>query len=333
MRLDKTELALLGLVVALVLAGPLAPGWLIFLVTIALAKALVVQGVVMQMRAGLVSFGQGLFYCIGGYAVGMGGQFFGISAGLVLLALGVAAAVVLAMVLGLLLTRYREIFFAMLSLAFSMILYGVLVKSQALGSTDGFNVNSWTLLGQTIEGGAEATRTVYILTVLCAGLIAFVLHRYHHSGMGMTCEAVRENEVRVEYLGLSPRWLHYANYVAAAAVSALGGGLTALAAGHVDPEMAYWTTSGEFVFIALLGGTGHVFAPFLAALVFSLVRTYAIEFLPNAWQMILGFTLLGIIVFLPKGLWSLFTRKRPAAAVPAAAGTPSTPTTTGGVGA
>ncbi|MFG1392487.1 branched-chain amino acid ABC transporter permease [Xanthobacter agilis] len=328
MRLDKTELALVGLAVVLMLAGTLAaPGWLIFLITVALAKALVVQGVVMQMKAGLVSFGQGLFYCVGGYAVGMGGQFLGLNAGLVLLALGVIAAVVLAMVLGLLLTRYREIFFAMLSLAFSMILYGVLVKSQELGSTDGFNVKAWTLLGRTIEGGEQATQTVFILTVLTAATVAFILHRFYRSAMGMTCEAIRENEVRVEFLGLSPRWINYANYVAAAAVSALGGGLTALATGHVDPDMAYWTTSGEFVFIALLGGTGSVFAPFLAAIVFALVRTYAIEFLPNAWQMILGFTLLGIVVFLPKGLWSLFTR-RAVAPVPS-----SSPTNarTGGV--
>ncbi|MGQ3675866.1 branched-chain amino acid ABC transporter permease [Xanthobacter sp. TB0139] len=317
MRLDKTELALIGLVVVFVLGGMAAPGWLVFLMTVALAKALVVQGVVMQMKAGLVSFGQGLFYCVGGYAVGMGGQFLGINAALVLLALGVVVAIIIAMVLGLLLTRYREIFFAMLSLAFSMILYGVLVKSQELGSTDGFNVNNWTLFGSAMEDGTQATMTVFILTVLCAGVVALFLNRYARSAVGMTCEAIRENEVRVEYLGLSPRWIQYANYVMAAGISALGGGLTALAAGHVDPDMAYWTTSGEFVFIALLGGTGHVFAPFLAAIVFALVRTYAIEFVPNGWQMILGFTLLAIVVFLPKGLWSLFTRKNAGAVAPA----------------
>lgn len=307
MRFDKTEIALLGVGVALAISGLLAPGWLIFLLTVALAKGLVVQGVVMQMRAGMVSFGQGLFYCVGGYAVGMGGQFLGISSAVLLLVLGVVAAAVLAMVLGLLLTRYREIFFAMLSLAFSMILYGVLVKGQALGSTDGFNVHSWGLFSGP---ASNPTMTIFYLTLACAAVVAFFLHRYTRSGVGVVCEATRENEVRVEYLGLSPRWILYANYVVAAVVSALGGGLTALAAGHVDPEMAYWTTSGEFVFIAILGGTGSVFAPFLAALVFALVRTYAIELVPNGWQMILGITLLVIIVFLPKGLWSLFSRKK-----------------------
>ncbi|WP_019646994.1 branched-chain amino acid ABC transporter permease [Novispirillum itersonii] len=309
MRLDRTELCLIAAAVVLAAGGLIAPGWLVFLLTMAFAKALVVQGVVMQMRAGLVSFGQGLFYCVGGYAVGMGGQFFGLTDLAVLLSAGVLAAMLLAMVLGLLLTRYRDIFFAMLSLAFSMILFGVLVKSPQLGSTDGFNVVSWTLFGWS---PAKETAPMALLTVtLVAGLaVALLLHRYVQAGVGVLCEAVRENEVRVEYLGLSPRWLLYSNYVAAAAVSALGGGLTALAAGHIDPEMAYWTTSGEFVFIALLGGTGHVAAPFLAALVFAVVRTYAIEFVPHSWQMILGFTLLGVIVFLPKGLWSLFSRAK-----------------------
>lgn len=310
MRFDKTEISLAAVAIACVLFGFVSPGWLIFLLTIAFAKALVVQGVVMQMRSGLVSFGQGLFYCIGGYTVGMGGQFFGIHDAIAALSLGMLVAIAVAMVLGLLLTRYRDIFFAMLSLAFSMILFGILVKSPGLGSTDGFNVHNWTLFGWTPDGGESSQHTVFTLTVLAGLVIAVLIHRYTKAGIGVICEAVRENEVRVEYLGLSPRWLLYGNYVCAAAVSALGGGLTALATGHVDPEMAYWTTSGEFIFIALLGGLGHVAAPFIAAVVFSVVRTYAIELVPHTWQMILGFTLLGVIVFLPKGLWSLVSRKK-----------------------
>jgi branched-chain amino acid transport system permease protein len=310
MRFDKTEISLIAVAIACVLLGFVSPGWLIFLLTIALAKALVVQGVVMQMRSGLVSFGQGLFYCIGGYTVGMSGQFFGIHDGIAAISLGMFFAITVAAVLGLLLTRYRDIFFAMLSLAFSMILYGILVKSQELGSTDGFNVHNWTIFGWAPESGPDSQQTVFIMTVLAGLMIALLIHRYTKAGIGVICEAIRENEVRVEYLGLSPRWLLYGNYVSAAAISALGGGLTALATGHVDPEMAYWTTSGEFIFIALLGGLGHVAAPFIAAIVFSFVRTYAIEFVPNTWQMILGFTLLGVIMFLPKGLWSLVSREK-----------------------
>ena len=85
--------------------------------------------------------------------------------------------------------------------------------------------------------------------------------------------------------------------------------------------MAYWTTSGEFVFIAILGGTGHVAAPFIGSMLFSLVRTYAYQISPHTWQMILGLVLLLIIVFLPRGLWSLFRRASRRRAVPPILGT------------
>lgn len=313
MRLQTTEILLIVAAGLVGLSSLFSPDWLVFTTTLAIAAALVVMGVVMLMRAGLVSFGQGLFYCMGGYAVGLGGRFLGITDALALVGLGILATVALAMVLGLLLTRYREIFFAMLTLAFSMILYGVLVKSQHLGSTDGFGVVNWSLFGFRPAEGAESGITLWLAIGL--GLLsALFLNRYFQSSIGLACEAIRENEVRVEYMGISRRQVLYINYVIAAALGSIGGSLTALTAGHVDPTMAYWTISGEFVFIALLGGTGHVAAPFIAAFIFIMVRTYAVELFPNSWQLILGVVLLLIILFLPKGIWSLFTRKRRAAA-------------------
>ena len=287
------------------------PPWLAFLLTLAFAKGLVVLGVVIQMRAGLVSFGQALFYCIGGYIVGLASQSLGISDAFALLALATGAGILMALACGWLLTRYREIFFAMLTLALSMILYGALVKSSALGSTDGFNVAAPSFLGWTPQGDAKK-QALYLLSVAVAAAVAIGIHRFMVSSLGRVIEAVRENELRVEYLGLSPRAVLFSNYVVAAGISALGGGLTALASGHIDPDMAVWTTSGEFVFIAILGGTGHVFAPFIGAIVFSVIRTFAIQEAPHFWQMTLGVVLLALILFLPKGLWSLIARDKPA---------------------
>lgn len=304
---SPTEPALL-LTAAVFMAGAwVMPAWLSFLLTLAFAKALVVLGVVVQMRAGLVSFGQALFYCIGGYGVGLAAQHLGVTDAFALLAFGTLAAVAVALACGWLLTRYREIFYAMLTLALSMILYGVLVKSSALGSTDGFNVAAPSFFGWVPEG-EEKKRVLYLLTVFVSLLVALGFHRFHHSSLGRVTEAVRENEIRVEYLGLSPQSVLFFNYVAAAAVSALGGALIAMASGHIDPDMAVWTTSGEFVFIAILGGTGHVVAPFIGAIVFSVIRTFAIQEAPNTWQMTLGVVLLALILFLPKGLWSLVAR-------------------------
>jgi branched-chain amino acid transport system permease protein len=74
--------------------------------------------------------------------------------------------------------------------------------------------------------------------------------------------------------------------------------------------MAYWTTSGEFVFIAILAGGGSVVAPFLGALIFGAIHTVAYDLSPNTWQLSMGTALLLVIVFLPEGLWSLFARRR-----------------------
>src|ERR1700733_13173798 len=127
---------------ALLLAAAAAfvlPDWIISLATIAFANGLVVLGLIVLWRAGLVSFGQALYYCIGAYAVALVGRATGVTDALILMLIGGAAAGLVAFVVGFLLARYREIFFAMLSLALSMILYGVLVKTESLGSTDGFS--------------------------------------------------------------------------------------------------------------------------------------------------------------------------------------------------
>ena len=115
-------------------------------------------------------------------------------------------------------------------------------------------------------------------------------------------------------MGESVRRVIHLNYVISAALAGIGGALMAGAIGHVDPETtANWTTSGEFVFIAILGGTGSVFAPFFGAGIFEAVRTFALEHFPNTWQMTLGITMLLVMIFLPGGLWSAFRARRRAA--------------------
>src|ERR1700742_1506611 len=128
-------------------AGLGLPDWIISLATIAVANRFVVLGLIVLWRAGLVSFGQALYYCIGAYAVALIGRATGVTDALILILIGGVSAGLVAFVVGFLLARYREIFFAMLSLALSMILYGVLVKAESLGSTDGFSVAAPTFFG------------------------------------------------------------------------------------------------------------------------------------------------------------------------------------------
>ncbi len=93
-------------------------------------------------------------------------------------------------------------------------------------------------------------------------------------------------------------------------LAGIGGALAALAVQHVDPQMAYWTTSGGFVFVTILAGAGSVAAAFVGSLLFELVRSIAVTLVPGEWQMILGTALLLTILFLPEGLGSLVGRLR-----------------------
>src|SRR5262245_3921239 len=298
---------LLAVLVLITTAGMLLPQWAMFIVTIALANGLVALGLMLLLRAGLVSFGQALYFCLGAYTAGALGRFFGLSDVVVYMLAGGMVAAAFAFVLGFLLARYRGIFFGLLSLALSMILYGLLVKSETLGSTDGFNIPASTLFGK--RPSPEWVRYTVMAT---AAVIAFgaaaLVHRYLQTPLGRLAPAIKDNEIRVEYMGASARRAVHVKYVIAAALAGIGGALAATTVGHIDPEMAYWTTSGEFIFIAILAGTRNVLAPFAGALVYGVIHTMAYDLSPNTWQMTLGAALLILIVFLPEGLLSLFSK-------------------------
>jgi ABC-type branched-subunit amino acid transport system permease subunit len=309
----RTALGLAATLLAAAAAAPLLPRWAGFLVIIAIAKGLVALGLLLLMRIGLVSFGQGLYFAIGAYAAGMGANVLKLGDAVPMVLLGAAAAGMAALVLGLLLARYRTIFFAMLSLAFSMILYGLLVKTSALGSTDGFNVAARTAFGLDVTSPVGRFG-LYGLAALVAFAGALALDSYLRSHLGRLAPAIRDNELRVEYMGASVRNVVHLHLVMAAVLAGAGGGLAALAVGHVDPETAYWTTSGEFVFVAILSGTASVAAPFAGALLLELLRSFAYEHAPNTWQLVVGGVMLAVILFLPDGLWSVFRRRRRATA-------------------
>ena len=299
--------------IILLAVGPFLPRWVMFLINVSLCYGIVVLGMMLLMRTGVVSFGHGLYYCLGAYAAGTLDQVYKISDMAVMLVAAVIVTAVVSAALGLLLRKYRDIFFAMLSLAFSMILYGLLVKTSSLGSSDGFNIAASKIAGITVAGTSVDRYVRYALTVVFAFIAGAFMHKYLNSHMGRLAEAIRDNELRVEYMGASVRNVIHVNYVISAVLAGIGGALAAIAVGHIDPEMAYWTTSGEFVFVGILAGTGSVLAPFLGAFIFETIRSFAYEYSPNTWQMALGITMLVVIMFLPGGLWSLFTRKRKAA--------------------
>ncbi|CEJ12438.1 leucine/isoleucine/valine transporter permease subunit [bacterium YEK0313] len=306
------SLAAAALVAGLALLGLALPRWLLFLVTMAASHGIVSLGILIIMRGGVVSFGQGLFFALGGYAVALSVIKLGVTDALVLLAIGGAAAGLVGAVTGPLLARYSGIFFGMLTLALSMVLYGILIKSTALGGSDGFNIPRPSLFGRRLEGPG-GDYALYVLAIVTTGLAALLTALHTRSARGLVTQAIQANPLRVEYLGTSVQRVMAVNFTLAAALGGIGGALTVLALGHIEPTFAFWTQSGEFVFVAILAGAKSVVAIFVASLALELVRSFSGLYFPNSWQMALGLFLLVIILFLPAGIGSLWVRRRGAA--------------------
>ncbi len=304
---DKTVIGLTAALVILVIADFMMAEWMRLVALRTLSSGTVALGLLVLWRTGLISFGHALYFGFGAYAAAMLGLL-GIRDAFVLVAFGTLCSGTLAFLLGFLLRRYRAIFFALLNMAFSMILYGAIVKTEELGSTDGFSVRAPTFLGYAPEGEAVQI-TLLLFTLVFVYFFTVGVHLYLKTTLGGMSMAVRENEIRVEYLGYSAEKVIHTKYVFSGLVGGFGGAIMALAIGQVDPDsMANWTVSGEFVFITILSGIGNVGATYIGALAFELIRTYAFEYAPQIWQFILGGSLLAIIMFLPDGIWSLIER-------------------------
>ena len=313
--LDKTFWGLtLGLIALFALNFGLEE-WMRTIGLQTMARGCVAIGLLILWRAGLISFGHALFFGFGAYTVALL-QLGGVQDAFLLVIAGTAVAGLLAFLLGFLLRQYRAIFFALLNLAFSMILYGVLTKLESLGSTDGIGIRRLSFAGFSPDGDAYRT-TLFVFGLVFTYLAAIGAHWYLKSTLGTMTMAVRENEIRVEYLGYSAERAIHVKYVISGLLAGMGGVIMAATVGHVDPDsMVYWPVSGDFVFITILAGTGNVSATFIGALVYELLRTFAFEYAPHFWQLIVGGALLLIIMFLPDGLWSLRSewRKRREAA-------------------
>lgn len=299
-RLVLPALAGAALLIALAAGAP----WLKFVFTIALAKGLAVTGILLLLRAGQVSFGHALYVAVGAYTVAFVRPHLGEL--LLLLPIAAAAGTAVGLAIGLFITRYRDIFFGMLNLAFSMVFHSLLEKLYPITKgTDGIRVERPTVAGLVLE------RVTYEWVMLAGGVavalaLGWLAARFLLSPLGQALPAIKTRETRLEFAGISAKRVLLVAYVISAALAGLGGGIIACTTLHVTPLLSYWTHSGELVFIAILGGGGSVLGPHLGAVVYELVRVYAAAAFPDGWQMILGAVLLLIILFAARGLWGIY---------------------------
>ncbi|MFJ3461709.1 branched-chain amino acid ABC transporter permease [Achromobacter spanius] len=283
--------------------------WTITPIVIGLTYAIAALGVSVMARAGQISFGHAMFACISAYTVAFLAKAMPGLDALVLILAGVVASFVAAVVIGLFVVRYRGIFFGMLNLALSMVLFALLGKLYTLtGGSDGMRIVRPTMAGIVMER-ESFERALLVLTLVLSLALAWWVQRYFRSGSGQALSAIKTNETRIEYLGFSAYFIMWKGYLLSAVVVGFSGAILALMQGLVTPEIGSWLRSGEFVFITILGGAGHAAGAFLGAVGFESVKLVSAAYFPGLWQFLLGLTLILVIFMFPTGFVGQITKR------------------------
>lgn len=295
---------------ALALLLPIALPWMKTAIIIATCFGIAALGVSVLIRAGQMSFGHAMFSCAAGYAVAFAARAWVHLDSVVLIGLGTLVGAVSGLVIGAFVVRYRAIFFGMLNLALSMVLYAVIGKFFNLtGGTDGMRLARSTFLGMHLERDGFET-ALLVTVVLLALVLGMLVQRYLNSVAGQALCAIKTNETRLEFLGISAYRVMLTGYVLSASLCGLSGAVFAITQGLVTPEMGYWVRSGEIVFIAILGGVGHPVGAFLGAAIFEFVKVFAGAYLTGASNLVLGVVLIAMVFFAPRGISGLLTRRK-----------------------
>lgn len=253
---------------------------------------------------GLLSFGHAAFFGGGAYLTGMAIAHLGLGWFPAML-VGVGGASLLALGIGVLSIRTRGIYFCMVTLALSQLVYYLAL--QASGWTGGenglrgFTVAKANIFGLFSVNLLDPVQKYYFLMVFAALALWFV-SRVLNSPFGAAIEAVRENETRARACGFDVERTKLLSFVLSGALCGLAGTLSALHLSIVPLDALSYHTSSLVVMMTMLGGAGSFFGPFVGALVFLLIEDVA-SLWTSHWQLIVGVVFILFVLFLPKGLW------------------------------
>ena len=256
---------------------------------------------------GLLSFGHSAYFGIGAYAVAFVVQYLGPHSMEFYILIGIPAVAIISALFGYICVRHTQIFFGILTLAISQVVYSLALKLYwETGGSDGLRVpRPALLLGLLSFSGPRGFQqfiTSYYYYVLAVFVVCVVLMWVIvHSPFGKTLQAIRDNEVRARFLGIRIRRFRWIAFLVSGTFTGLAGILWVPLNGLTTPDVLYWTFSGEIVFTALLGGFRNFTGPIVGGLVFTYLKTYAVA-TTEYWQLLLGVVLVTLVLVLPTGI-------------------------------
>jgi branched-chain amino acid transport system permease protein len=259
---------------------------------------------------GLLSFGHSAFFGTGAYAAAFLVKYWGIRSMEAFVVAGVLASLVVAAIIGAVCVRYTRIFFGILALALSQVLWSLAFKLfWVTGGSDGLRVPTPKLLGGIIADtlGASTDKTAflaqryyyYVLAVFVVSTA--VMWVIVHSPFGKALQAIRDNEVRAEFVGVQVRRYRYVAFLVSGAFTGLAGALWVPLNGLTTPDVLYWPFSGRIVFMAVLGGFRTFWGPVVGAFAYNYLEVWAVG-TTVYWQLVMGVILVGLVLAMPTGL-------------------------------
>lgn len=299
--------ALLMALLAVVIAGLAAVPWIASYFYVFIFTEILILGLfavsfnLIFGYTGMLSFGHAAFFGIGAYAtalilIHLQWSF------LACLLVSMGAAAVLALVIGYLCVRLNEVYFAMLTLAFGMMVFAAAYQWRSLtNGSDGLAGFTLGSFGLGIDLMLADPAVYYHLVLVLVALASVVLFMISRSSFGMILKAIRQNPERVAFAGLNVRTYRLAAFVIAGTFAGLAGGLMAPFLRVASPELMHWSMSAEPILMAILGGTGYFLGPFIGSAVFILLETW-ITSVTQSWMLVLGIILALMVIFFRKGL-------------------------------
>jgi branched-chain amino acid transport system permease protein len=255
---------------------------------------------------GLLSFGHGAYFAAGAYAVAMMGKYLPQAYAMeILIPAALLFSLLVSIIFGFLCVRHTKIFFSILALSLSMLLFALLFKLYHLtGGSDGLRVPIPTMFGMAFKGVRRPlflAGTYYYFLLAMFTLSFLIMRGIVSSPFGKALQAIRDNEIRAELIGIRVRRYRLYAFCISGMYAGLGGALWSFVNGHVTPDLSHWVFSGEIVYMTLLGGFGIVEGPVVGAMIFTYLKLYAMGN-TEYWMFVIGATLIILVLLLPNGV-------------------------------
>ncbi len=303
-------LGLIALIVLLILAPLFLSSFLmVFLTEILIMVLFAISFNLLFGYTGLLSFGHAAFFSIGSYVAGLVLLHVTPSIPLAFL-LGVIAATLAAWIIGYFCVRLDEIYFAMLTLAFGMMVHTIIWKWDRLtGGADGLvDIPRPNLNFLLFQVDLSSIASYYYFTLVLVAISLYVLWIIVNSNFGLALRAVRENSERLQFVGINVRRYRLISFVISGFFCGLAGALFGPFLKSITPSIAFWTKSAEPVFMSLLGGTKIFLGPAVGAVIFMYLKEI-ISGYTELWMIYLGAILIGFVLFLPGGIVGFLNEK------------------------